>query len=427
MRLHPRPWLLALSFLAGASAAAPAQSTPPSPPSPAAEALRVFLDCRTTYCDFDYVRTEINFVNYVRDPVDAQIFVLVTTQYTGGGGTEFTVNLLGQRDFTGRNDTLFYVSRQTDTYDEVRRGLTQTLKLGLVRYAARSSLAERIQITYEAPPGRPVEADRRRADPWNYWVFNTGMSGNFSGEQSRLTTSLYGSISANRTTESWKLSFGASAQYSHSVRDIAPDTAVATDTHSESFGSLVVRSLGEHWAAGLRTSVSASTYYNQTIDLRLLPAVEYSFFPYAEATRHSLTVQYAAGVAAVRYREATIYDKTSELLPLHTLRALYDTRQPWGAANAAVTGSQYLHDPRKMSLGVSGNLDFRVFRGLSIGVHASVSFIHDQLYLPKAGATSEEVLLNLRQLATSYSYYSAIGLSYTFGSIYNNVVNPRFR
>jgi hypothetical protein len=388
--------------------------------------LRVFLDCRTNYCDFDYVRTEINFVNYVRDPVDAQIFVLVTTEYTGGGGTQFTVNLLGQQDFTGRNDTLFYVSGRTDTYDEVRRGLTQTLKLGLVRYAARSALAPQIQITYEAPPGQP-DGDRQRHDPWDYWVFNTGMSGNFSGEESRTTTSLYGSASANRTTEKWKLSFGLSAQYSHTVQTISADTTVATDTHSESFGSLTVRSLGDHWAAGLRTSVSASTYYNQSIDVRLLPAVEYNVFPYAEATRHTLTIQYTLGVDAVRYTQETIYERTSEVLPLHTLRALYNTSQPWGSANASVRGSQYLSDPSKMSLGIAGNLDFRIFRGLSIGVHASVSFIHDQLYLPLAGATTDEVLLNLRQLATSYSYYSAIGFSYTFGSIYNNVVNPRFQ
>jgi len=295
-----------------------------------------------------------------------------------------------------------------------------------VRYAARSALAPQIQITYEAPPGQP-DGDRQRHDPWDYWVFNTGMSGNFSGEESRTTTSLYGSASANRTTEKWKLSFGLSAQYSHTVQTISADTTVATDTHSESFGSLTVRSLGDHWAAGLRTSVSASTYYNQSIDVRLLPAVEYNVFPYAEATRHTLTIQYTLGVDAVRYTQETIYERTSEVLPLHTLRALYNTSQPWGSANASVRGSQYLSDPSKMSLGIAGNLDFRIFRGLSIGVHASVSFIHDQLYLPLAGATTDEVLLNLRQLATSYSYYSAIGFSYTFGSIYNNVVNPRFQ
>ena len=124
MRSHLSVLLPVLGVLAGASRIARAQE--PQAVPRAAEALRVFLDCRTTYCDFDYVRTELAFVNYVRDPVDAQIFVLVTTEYTGGGGTQFTVNLIGRQDFTGRNDTLYYVSQRTDTYDEVRRGLTQT-------------------------------------------------------------------------------------------------------------------------------------------------------------------------------------------------------------------------------------------------------------------------------------------------------------
>jgi len=42
------------------------------------------------------------------------------------------------------------------------------------------------------------------------------------------------------------------------------------------------------------------------------------------------------------------------------------------------------------------------------------------------GASLEEILLRRRELETSYYYYFSIGLSYTFGSIYNNVVNPRF-
>jgi hypothetical protein len=38
----------------------------------------------------------------------------------------------------------------------------------------------------------------------------------------------------------------------------------------------------------------------------------------------------------------------------------------------------------------------------------------------------EEVLLQRRQLETGYSYFFSVGLSYTFGSIFTNVVNPRF-
>ena len=46
--------------------------------------------------------------------------------------------------------------------------------------------------------------------------------------------------------------------------------------------------------------------------------------------------------------------------------------------------------------------------------------------LPKEGATEEEILLHQRQLATQYDYFASVGLRYTFGSIYSNVVNPRF-
>ncbi len=45
----------------------------------------------------------------------------------------------------------------------------------------------------------------------------------------------------------------------------------------------------------------------------------------------------------------------------------------------------------------------------------------------KGGAPPEQILLKKKELETQYSYYSQVGLTYTFGSIYNNVVNPRFR
>ena len=40
--------------------------------------------------------------------------------------------------------------------------------------------------------------------------------------------------------------------------------------------------------------------------------------------------------------------------------------------------------------------------------------------------TDEEILLQRRQVSTSYSYFAGVGITYTFGSIFNNVVNPRF-
>ena len=67
-----------------------------------------------------------------------------------------------------------------------------------------------------------------------------------------------------------------------------------------------------------------------------------------------------------------------------------------------------------------------MFKGLFFSVFGSVSLIRDQLSLPKGGVTPEEILLKRQELATSYDYSASIGFSYTFGSIYSSVVNPRF-
>lgn len=56
----------------------------------------------------------------------------------------------------------------------------------------------------------------------------------------------------------------------------------------------------------------------------------------------------------------------------------------------------------------------------------SFALVHDQISLPLGGSTLEDVLLQRKMQATDYSYYTSFGFTYTFGSIYNNVVNPRF-
>ena len=65
-------------------------------------------------------------------------------------------------------------------------------------------------------------------------------------------------------------------------------------------------------------------------------------------------------------------------------------------------------------------------RGLSLTIEATTSRLRDQLSIPRRGVTSEEVLLRLRRLRSGYEYDLEIGLTYTFGSIFNTIVNPRF-
>ena len=46
------------------------------------EKVKVYLDCsQTNICNSDYIRSEINMVDFVRDRQDADVHVLVTAQY----------------------------------------------------------------------------------------------------------------------------------------------------------------------------------------------------------------------------------------------------------------------------------------------------------------------------------------------------------
>jgi hypothetical protein len=393
-------------------------------------ALRVFLDCPNSFCDFDYYRTEITFVNWVRDRQFAQVHILVTSQATGGG-QEYTLGFIGLERFAGTEDTLHYVSHTGDTQDDVRKGLGQVLRLGLVRFAARTPVAPRIEITYSAPVGVAAQVH----DPWNYWVFNVRVSSNFYGEHSYKNTYMSAGLSASRITEAWKIDLSTNQSYQQNdylvpVYD-STGTLIREDLSrniTRSYGGdlLVVRSMGPHWSAGALGSVFSSTYSNQDLTLKFGPAVEFNIFPYSQSTRKLLTLRYNLSLASFNYRDTTIFNRLSETRATQSLTVSLDVKQPWGSAGLSVEASNYLYDFSKNHLQIFGNGSFRLFKGLSFDFFSFVSLIHDQLSIQKGGATPQEVLLRRRQLATSYSYQGFVGLRYTFGSKFANVVNPRF-
>jgi hypothetical protein len=387
------------------------------------EALRVFLDCAT--CDFDYLRTEITYVNYVRDRKDAEVHVLVTTEPTGGGGTAFTIDFIGLRQFAGVTERLRYAAGPTDTEDEVRRAFARRLQLVLARYVAATQLADDLTVVHRPGAGRPTAAGPED-DPWNFWVMRTGLSGSLNSEQSTSAGSFFGSFSAERTTEDWKIRIGTNGSYNASRFVLGDGGRFTNTTRNVDISGVVVGSLGSNWAWGIGGSATASTFVNQDLTLRIAPAVEYNIFPYAESTRHQLTFSYAIGANGFHYEEETIFGRTSEALLDQTVTVSFDMKQPWGQAGLALEAANYLQDAAKHRVVLASTLDFRIVRGLSLTMSGSASRIRDQIFLPARGLTDEEILVQRRQLATDYRFNLAIGVSLTFGSIYNNVVNSRF-
>jgi hypothetical protein len=203
---------------------------------------------------------------------------------------------------------------------------------------------------------------------------------------------------------------------------------LTAESTSESYdlSNLLVKSLNDHWSVGGFLEAYSSTYQNIKFALSPAPAIEYNLFPYSQSTRRQLRFLYKVGYNSVRYREETIYFKTYENLWNESLSATLQLKEKWGSISTTLQGSHYFHDFKKNRLSLYSTLSLQLYKGLNFFIFGGGSRIHDQLYLAKTEASLEEILLRRRALATSYSYYFSVGLSYTFGSIFTNVVNPRF-
>jgi hypothetical protein len=409
---------IALAGLALAAPAAPAQDP---------RALLVFLDCQSFECDFDHFRRSIGFVNWVRDREAAQVHVLGTAQGTGSGGDEYTFTFLGRGEFDGRTDTLRYVSGGTDTETEVRAGLTRTLALGLVRFAAGTALAPDLSVRYEPPDDPGAGPQAGGPDPWNFWVFQLGVSGEVEGERRQSTVALDGDVSATRVTEAHKLEFQIRGEYQRERFDLDDGTRIVSTSKEWEVEALTVWSLSRHWSLGLRGESGASTFTNRDFRIEGGPALEFNVFPYDQSTRRLFTFTLTAGLTYYDYRDSTIFDRTAELRPAHVLEVGVAQQEPWGELFGSAQWFQYWHDWDRHRVELDGGIEVRIVRGLSFDLFGSVARVKDQIYLSKVDLAPEEILLELRELGTDFRFSLDVGLSYRFGSIFNNVVNPRIR
>ena len=381
-------------------------------------APKVYLDCNR--CDFNYIRREITFVNYVRDRKVAEVHLMVTTQRTGSGGTEYTLHFLGQNNYAGMNDTLIYATNQTDTREERRAGYTRSMKLGLIRYAAKTPIANQIDISYKEPANQEEVVDK-----WNYWVFRTNANTFFFGQESTSFLNLNGSVRATRITDHWKIRSNFNIRYNEQNFETTDgDTKYITRNYN--FSTLIVKSINNHWSIGGRTFTSTSTFNNTKFRAGISPAIEYNFFPYSESTRKEFRINYSLNYNNVRYEEITVFDKTKETLFNQELGITLEVNQTWGSAETRLEALNYLHDFSLNRVELSAELDLKLFKGFSLRLDGEISSIRDQISLPKEEASDEEILLGRVQLPTSFQYFGSIGISYTFGSIYSNIVNSRF-
>jgi hypothetical protein len=388
--------------------------------NPRDEAISFYLDCRS--CDMNYTRKEIPYVNFVRDTQEAEVYLLVTSQRTGSGGRKYTFSFQGLGRFQGMNDTLVYTSNPDETRPIVREKETNLIKMGLMRYVAHTPLYEQVAISSDSSL---QEEENDVTDRWHNWVFELQTSPRFNAEATYNRIFINNSIHVRKISPDLKLEVRLNQNYNHQ-QFIEDSVKTNYNTSYKSARVLFVRSLNPHWSAGILSRAETSTSENFNLNTEVMPSVEYDIYPYAEATRRQFRIMYSVGYQYSDYIDTTILNKTKENLFKQELRMAYQIQERWGSVNISLSGSDYLHDLSKARLQMSGYIRLRIIKGLSLSVNGGIAYINDQLNLIKGDLTDAERLLRLKEQATNFSAWGGLSITFTFGSIYNNVVNPRF-
>ncbi|MEW6508459.1 MAG: hypothetical protein AB1432_12005 [Bacteroidota bacterium] len=386
-------------------------------------APKVYIDC--SRCDVNYIKEQIQIVNYVNDRIDSDVHVLFVSQRTGALGTEYSLFFIGQNQFNGINDTIKFATDQTDSDDKVREKTVNALKIGLVRYIGKSRVADQMTISF----AKLKQQTEKPKDDWDFWFFKASLNININGEEKSNYNWLNGSFSANRVTDDLKINMRFSNSYTENnfkFFDGTVDVSIKSVSRNQSFDGSAYFSINNHWSWGFNAYLFRSTYSNISLSAYIAPAVEYNVFPYSESNQRQLRINYRISPTYNSYFEETIFLKTKESLVSQQLSSTLSIIEPWGSTSLTLTGANYFHDMSKYELELFGSISWKIVKGLSFSVYGGYSKIRNQISLPRGSASLEEVLLQRRQLETGYSYWGGIGLSYSFGSIYNNIVNPRF-
>lgn len=360
-----------------------------------AHALNVYMPAS------DHIKREIPYINYVRDRKDADVYIITTSQNTGSGGSKYTYYITGQYEFSGMTDTITFESNPDETTAMIREKQVSTLKMSLMRYVARTPLSQYIDINFNQLLSETVVTDK-----WDSWIFRINIEGNLRKSGNVSETAANGNLNINRTTSALKFNLNLDYYYEKNIYDYGFDI-IKSKNKIKSLDGIIVKSISDHISIGGVFAIGASTFANEALAIVAMPAIEFDLFPYSQSDRRQFRFLYKAGYRYLKYEETTIFGETKDKYWLHILTGDFEMIEKWGAAYFDLSYSNPFDDWSNNSLSFGAAANIRVFKGLFFTVSGRAIYYQESLF-------------------DEWNYDTSFGLSYTFGSIYNNVVNPRF-
>ena len=378
--------------------------------------LKVFLDCN---CDENYLKQNTSFLKYVRDQDLADIEIFILDVYTPTGSRSFEINIDGNNIYHEISTSSKVVGYSNDTSSTLRDKLLNKVKLALVPFLDEGGYNIKIDVDSN------LDDYSTKDDKWMNWVFELSGSYNNDKEETRKTNRYEIEFEIDKLTPEWRI--GIDFSRSESNRNFfSNDNIYSSNRKTTSLRARVVRSVSNHFSLGAFVGGFQNTYENIDFQRYIMPAIEYSLFPYEDVLSREVTLAYRIGTGKRNYIEKTIYGYTKQIVYPHGLTLNVKFRKKWGNISSYLRGDQFLNDGTKKRLSLRSSLDIRVFEGLAVRFSSNINLIRDQYNLAASSTSSiEDLLLQQRQIATDYKTSFSVGLSYTFGSIYNSVINTR--
>lgn len=403
-----------------APAAAPPDSGPLDPP-------RLYLSCPKT-CFEDYLKQRLSYFDFVRDPYLSDYTLVVVRQPSGGGGERFSLTIEKTKPTPATSDAPKPLPSSCTTKpgasnDDARREvLALVLRALLVELAGTPhaaefavTLAERTQTELGA-----VE------DPWNFWVIVPSINAWGEGASGYYGVYIVGALTVRRITETSKLRLKGSYARDLKGYRLEDGERVSGDVYGSYGGALYAHSIGKHWALGATTTAKGDEWANLEVHVHGGPLIEYNVAPYTDNASRQLRFAYQVGAWANWYLEESVGDTMQEAHPYHALSVIAELNRPWGSLQCVGQLNSFIDEPELFRLSGGLNVAIRLARGLALDLNGNASWVRDQINLRGRTITNLELLLGTAEQPTDFQVNGSVGISYTFGSVHNTIVNPRF-
>lgn len=378
--------------------------------------VKAYLDCER--CDENFIKQETSFLEYVRDQDLADLVILIRDIWNPSGGRSYEIEIDGNKEYKDLASSTTVFGYSSDTSSSLRDKLVNKLKLALVPFLDKAEYDLNVKIDTNFEDIKTID------DKWNNWVFELSGTYESDKEESRKTNRYEIQFEIDKVTEDWRI--GIDLERDERNREFySDDNVYLSNRKTTSLRGRVVRSISDHFSAGVFFGAFQNTYENIDFNRYIAPAIEYSFFPYEDVLSKEITLAYRIGTGKRNYIEKTIYGYENQTLTSQTLTLNIRYRQKWGNISSYIDGTQFFNDGTKKRFSFRSDLDIRIFEGLAVRFSGNVSLIREQYSLAAGSTSVEDLLLQQRRIASDYETNFSIGLSYTFGSIYNSIINTR--